>query len=333
MRFAQFSYINGFFVVFAVCLFLIWAFKAKKSLLYRFAEEKVLDKIVSSVDFRKYRVRCILVISVLVLSVIALMRPQWGFQWQQVKRTGLDILIAIDTSKSMLATDVKPDRLDRSKLAVRDLIKKLKGDRLGLIAFSGTSFLQCPLTIDYNGFLLSLNDLSIDTVPMGGTSISKAIALALKSYEKEQKKYKVLVIITDGEDHEGDAIKFAETAAKEGIRIFCIGIGTREGELIPLSDGTGKTTFLKDLQGNVVKTRLNEELLQKIALSAGGTYVRASGAEFGLDFIYEERLSKMERRDLESQMNKAYSERFQLPLALALIILVCELFITDKKRI
>jgi len=267
-----------------------------------------------------------------MLAVLALMRPQWGYQWQQVKRKGLDILIAIDVSKSMLAGDVKPNRLERSKLAVKDLIRKLKGDRIGLIAFSGTAFLQCPLTIDYSGFLLALNDLSVNTIPRAGTSISSAIKRAIKSYEGQEKKYKILVIITDGEDHQGHSLELARAAKKEGIKIFCIGIGSPEGELIQLTDRNGRRVFLKDKQGNVVKSRLNEQVLKEIALAAGGAYLHSSGAEFGLDFVYEKKLRPLERREIKAQMEKLYHERFQLPLALALIALTLEPFISNKKR-
>jgi len=333
LRFAGSYYAYGFWVVLAVVIFFIWAYKNRKLTMRKFAEAKLLDEIASSVSFKKKVVRFTLIIAALCLGVLTLMRPQWGFQWQEVKRRGLDILIAIDTSKSMLATDVKPDRLERSELAVKDLVRKLKGDRIGLIAFAGTAFLQCPLTIDYNGFLLALNDLDVNTIPQGGTSISSAIKVALESFkEGGESKYKVLIIITDGEDHEGDPVKLAEEAKKRGIKIFCIGIGTVEGELIQLVDKNGKRTFLKDKEGNVVKTRLNEKILQEIALTTGGMYIRSSGAQFGLDLIYDERLSKMEKRDIKAQQNKLYYERFQIPLVLALILLLIEPFIGDKKR-
>ena len=333
MRFAQAYYMLGFWVVLTLALFFIWALKRKKIAMQRFAEPGLLNEIASSVNFKKQVLKNIIIILVLIFSILALMRPQWGFQWHEVKRKGLDILIAIDTSKSMLATDVKPNRLERSKLAVKDLIKKLKGDRIGLIAFSGTAFLQCPLTIDYDGFLLALNDLAPDTIPRGGTSISSAIKQAMAGYEGGQKKYKSLVIITDGEDHEGDVVNLAIEAKKQGIKIFCIGIGTNEGELIQLVDEAGKRTFLKDREGNVIKSRLNERLLQEIALNAGGMYVRSSGAEFGLDLIYEERLAKMEKREIKAQMSKFYHERFQIPLAIALMLLIIEPFISDRKKI
>jgi len=332
MRFAQVNYAYWLWIVLALALFFMWAFKNRMLVMQRFAEARLLNEIASSVNFKKKAVKFTIIVAVLILSILALMRPQWGFQWQEVKRRGLDILIAIDSSKSMLASDVKPNRLERSKLAVKDLIRKLKGDRIGLIAFSGTAFLQCPLTIDYDGFLLALNDLGVDTIPRGGTSISSAIKLAMDSYDGGQKKYKILVVITDGEDHEGNVIHLAQEAKKQGVRIFCIGIGTSEGELIQLVDETGKRTFLKDREGNIVKSRLNEEVLQRIAVTSGGTYVRSSGARFGLDLIYEEKLSKMEKKEIKAQMNKYYHERFQIPLAIALILLIIEPFIGDRKN-
>ena len=333
MRFGAIYYAYGFWLLFCLGLFFFWAVKNRRKALYKFAEAGVLEDIIPSVSFRKKIIKSIIIVTVFFLSIFALMRPQWGFQWLKFKRRGLDILIAIDTSKSMLAADVKPNRLERSKLAVRDLIKKLKGDRIGLIAFSGTAFLQCPLTVDYSGFLLALEDLTSGTIPRGGTSISRAIEVGLKSFEGGLKKYKILVIITDGEDHEGNPLMAAKLAKDDGVKIFCIGIGTKEGELIDYVDEYGKRGFLKDKNGNVVKSRLNEEVLQKIALNTGGSYVRSSGAEFGLDFIYEEKLAPLEKREIKAEMSKLFHERFQLPLLLALILLLIEPFISDRKEL
>lgn len=332
MRLGQPNLIYTLWLVVGLLIFYIWAFRARKRTLERFAQRGLLEGLASSVDMRKKRLKAMLVVASSLFLFLALMRPQWGFNWQELKRRGLDILIAIDTSKSMLTQDVKPNRLERSKLAVRDLIKRLKGDRIGLIAFSGSAFLQCPLTVDYNGFSLALDSLDTETIPKPGTSISSAIREAIKGYEGGGKKYKVLVIITDGEDHEGDPLRLAEEAKQEGIRIFCIGIGTKEGELIPVRDESGATAYLKDKSGNVVKSRLNEDLLQRIALTTDGSYVRASATEFGLDLIYQERLIKMERRELEEKMVKRYNERFQIPLGLALILLLIEPLIGEKKR-
>jgi len=333
MRLAAANFAFAFIILLALLLFYFWAAKLRKSALEKFAQKELLNELLSRLDYRKRSMKVGLTLLAISLMLFALMRPQWGFHWEEVKRKGVDILIALDTSKSMLAEDVKPSRFQRSKLAIRDLARNLRGDRIGLIAFSGSAFLQCPLTLDYGGFLLSLDNTDIDTIPKGGTSITSAIKEALKSYEGGQKKYKVLVIITDGEDHEGNPEEAAEEAKKEGIKIFCIGIGTKEGELIPVTDETGQKSFLKDSQGNVVKSRLDETSLQKIALSTGGVYVRATNAEFGLELIYRERIARMEKRELEAKMNKHYEERFQIFLWLALLLLVAENFISDKKAI
>ncbi|MFA5231577.1 MAG: VWA domain-containing protein [Candidatus Omnitrophota bacterium] len=332
MRFASPDFSFGFIVIIIILiLFYFWAVKLRKAALERFAQKDLLEELLSRLDYKKRFLKNCLVILAISLMFFALMRPQWGFHWEEVKRKGVDILIALDTSKSMLAEDVKPNRFERSKLAIKDLLRNLKGDRIGLIAFSGNAFLQCPLTLDYGGFLLSLDNTGIDTIPKGGTSLTSAIKEALRSYEGGQKKYKVLIVITDGEDHEGNPGEASEEAKKEGIKIFCIGIGTKEGELIPVTDESGQKIFLKDAQGNVVKSHLNEIDLQKIALNTGGVYVRATNTEFGLNLIYKERIAGMEKRELEAKMNKHYEERFQIFLWLALFLLVVEHWISDKK--
>lgn len=332
MKFAQPQFAWFFWVAFALMLFLFWVLRNKKIMLENFSERRLLTEIISGVNSRRQAFKQILIILALVFSILALMRPQWGFQWQEVKRKGLDILIAVDTSKSMLASDVAPNRLERSKLAVRDLINKLKGDRVGLIAFSGSAFLQCPLTVDYEGFLLALDDLKAGIIPQPGTSISSAIRVAFKSFEGGMKQYKNLIIITDGEDHQGDISAIAQEAKKQNIKIFTIGIGTREGELIQLTSESGEKSFLKDSEGNLVKSRLNENILQEIASVTGGSYVRSSGAEFGLDLIYGQTLSKLEKREIKSEMTKLYHERFQIPLAIAFLLLLLEPLIGDKRH-
>ena len=332
MRFAAAYYAHSFWIVIALILFFAWAEKRRKAALRVFADPALLEKIAYSASRKKRLAKHAILIFAVIFGILALMRPQWGFQWQEVKRRGLDIIIAVDTSKSMLAADVKPNRLERSKLAVWDLVKKLSGDRIGLIAFSGRAYLQCPLTVDYGGFILALNDLNANTIPRGGTSISSAIRVAMKSFEGDGKKYKILIIITDGEDHEGDAPALAREAKDEGIKIFCIGIGTSSGELIQVTGENGEKSFLKDSSGNIVKSRLNEGVLQKIAVETGASYVRSSGADFGLELIYDEKLSKMEKKDITAEMAKLYYERFQIPLLLCLLLLAAEFAISDRKK-
>lgn len=333
MRFAQPHFFHGLWLVGLLVVFFVVSYRNKKTALLKFAKQQTLSAISETHDAKRAIVKFIMLCVVFVLSIAALAQPQWGFKWQKIKRHGLDLLIAIDTSKSMLATDVLPNRLDRSKLAVKDLLKKLKGDRIGLIAFSGSAFLQCPLTVDYGGFLLSLEDLNLYTIVRGGTSLASAIEEAIKVFKETSDKYRVLVIITDGEDHEGRVVEAAQRARKANIKIYCIGIGTKDGELIQVIGENGKKAFLKDRDGTVVKSRLDETLLQKIAFTTGGTYVHSGGAEFGLEYIYEEKLSQLERREIKETMSKLYTDRYQLPLALALMCLMLEPFISNRKKV
>jgi len=332
MRFGKLYMAAWLWLVPAITVFYFMAGRFRARALERFAANGPLHEISGSVNPAKRKARHFMIAAAVLLLVLALMRPQWGFQWQEVKRQGLDILIALDTSNSMLAEDVLPNRLDRAKLGIKDLVKKLHGDRIGLACFSGTAFLQCPLTVDYDGFLLSLNDVDTYTIPVGGTSLSKLIYTAINSYEGGKKENKILIIITDGEDLEGGLDRAIEKAKLAGVKIFCVGIGTTEGELIPVDGGSGKRAFLKDDEDNIVKTRLVEGLLQKMVLETGGMYVRATGAEFGLDIIYDEKLSGLEKQEFKSRMEKRYHERFQFPLALAILLLFLETLIGERRR-
>lgn len=322
-----------------IFLFYVWASRRKARMLEKFADKSLIASIAPSMSKARRLIKTFLIVAGTILMLVALARPQWGFEWQEVKRTGLDIMIAMDVSKSMLASDVKPNRLERSKFAVKDLLKKLDGDRVGLIAFAGTSFLQCPLTIDYNGFLLSLDDLSTFTIPRGGTSISSAIREAVQAFPRntadaaQEKKYRVLVIITDGEDFEGDALLAAKEAAATGVKIFCVGVGTPDGELIPVSEGYAGKEYLIDKSGQAVKTRLNEDILKEIAISTGGSYVRVTQGDFGLVLLYEKSISRLEKRDLEAKMKKSYQERFQYFLGAAILLLLAEMLLSERKRV
>ena len=319
-------------------LFYIFAARRRRNRIEKFADKSLLAAIAPSMSSSRRVIKAILVVSAVILAFAALARPQWGFEWQEAKRSGLDMLVAIDVSKSMLATDVKPNRLERSKFAVKDLIRKLNGDRIGLIAFAGTSFLQCPLTIDYNGFLLSLDDLGVGTIPRGGTSISSAINEAIKVFSQapgaatNEKKYNVLVIITDGEDFEGDAIASAKLAADEKIKIFCVGVGTQDGELVPVANEYGAKEYLSDKSGNVVKTKLNEEILKQVAISTGGSYIRATQSDFGLTLLYDKSIAHLEKRDIDAKMKKHYQERFQYFLAIAALLLALDMTVSEKRR-
>lgn len=259
---------------------------------------------------------------------LALTRPQWGFKWEEVKHRGLDIIIVLDTSKSMLAADIRPNRLQQAKWAVRDFIRQLKGDRIGLIAFAGSSFLQCPVTIDYAAFTMMLNDLYAGIIPRGGTAIAQALETAANSFEEHSESDKVIILITDGEDHEGDPLQMVENLKKENIRLYSIGVGTPEGELIPAQDGG----YLKDSQGRVVKSTINETLLEQIARETGGFYVRSAPGDFGLDRIYKLGISSLQRDEQDTRLAKVYDEHFGYFSAAALLLLLVEALIAGKAK-
>jgi Ca-activated chloride channel family protein len=231
----------------------------------------------------------------------------------------------------MLAEDVKPNRLERSKLAVEDLIKQLHGDRIGLVAFAGSAFVQCPLTLDYEAFAESLHAVNVGIIPKGGTALAEAISTGMEAFEGHQGKHEALILITDGEDHEGKIDDAAKQAADQGVKIYTVGIGTPDGELIPITVD-GQQTFLKDRRRQVVKSRLDEETLQKVATTTGGAYVHAAGSDLGLDEVYTEFIGKMEKRELQSTMQRRFEDRFQLPLLIAVALLVIEPLVGDRRR-
>lgn len=306
-------------------------FRYKNRLLSRLIDSSLLSDMIPSFSRSKTYMKAGIILAVVLFVSFAFMRPQWGFRWEKVNRIGLDILFCVDTSNSMAAEDIKPSRLIRSKMAIEEFIKDLNGDRVGLIAFSGKAFLHCPLTVDYGGFSLALKSLSLASIPRGGSSIAEAIRTGIDSFEGGLKKYKVLIIISDGEQLEGDALEIAKRAKEEGIRIYCIGVGTLEGELIPIIDSSGKKTFLKDSGGQVVKTRLNETLLQKVALETQGGYVRATSLDFGLNLLYNKQIDKLEKKEIEEKMKKRFYDRFQIPLLVGLILLLIEPLITERR--
>ncbi|MBF0516456.1 MAG: VWA domain-containing protein [Nitrospirae bacterium] len=332
MRFGDLQAAYLLWVAAVAVVFYIAAFRGSSKALNRFAESALMPELTIGLSQTRQYLRAALITAAVLMCVAALMRPQWGFHLEEVKRRVSDILIAVDTSKSMLATDVKPNRLARSKFAVNDLIKKLRGDRVGLIGFAGKAFLFSPLTVDYNGFMLALDELSVNSIPVGGTNIASAIDEAINIYKDNPAKDKNLILITDGEDLEGSALSAAQRAKDVGMTIYTVGIGTPEGELIQVTDEKGSSQFLKDSDGNMVKSRLDEVMLEKIALTTGGSYLRAGSAEVGLELLYDEKLSHAQKNETQEKMQRRYNEQFQYPLALALILVMLEALIPERKR-
>jgi Ca-activated chloride channel family protein len=300
--------------------------------LREFVSARLLPQLAGSVNRPRRVLRFALQLAGLALALISLAQPRWGYTFEDVKRKGLDLLIAVDTSRSMLSNDVQPNRLERVKLAARDLINELQGDRVGLIAFAGRAFLQAPLTIDYEAVMESINDLDTKTIPEGGTNISEAISLATQSFGKSAMGNRALAIFTDGEELSGDAVKSAKAAADAGVRIFTIGVGTPAGSLIPVSGEDGGTGFVKDSAGQVVKSKLDDKRLREIAQAAGGFYLHLENGPRTMQQIYTEGLAKMQAAEMDVRLSRRPIERYQWPLGAALIALALSILIGERKR-
>lgn len=315
----------------AVAAFFLWALRRRQAALQRFAEARLLPILTPDLDTRRYRWSAGSIIAAIGLLLIAVAGPQWGFHWEEVQREGVDLILAVDTSRSMLAEDVKPNRLERAKLGIQDLVAQLRGDRVGLVAFAGSAFTQCPLTLDYAAFGESLRALQIGIIPKGGTAIAEAMRTSIDAFEGHQGKHTALILITDGEDHGGDIDEAIQQASERGIRIYTVGIGSPDGDLIPITVD-GQQTFVKDRKGQVVKSRLDEAVLQKVAAETNGAYVRAAGPSLGLDQVYADYISKLDKRELKSTMEKKFEQRFQLPLLAAVLLLLIEPLIGSRRR-
>ncbi len=314
-----------------LAVFLVWAWREKERLISQFVQSRLLAQLTVGVSKTRQKVRLVLLVTAVASAVIALARPQWGFSWEEVSQKGLDIVVAVDTSRSMLAADIPPNRLERAKLAAMELMKLAKNDRLGLVAFAGSAFLQCPLTLDEEAFRQGVSALDVNIIPQGGTAIAETILAALTAF-KDGDNHKILVLFTDGEDHEAGVIEAAKAASDKGLRIFTIGVGSAAGELIRVRDEKGKLDFLKDESGNVVKSRLNETLLQQIAGASGGFYLPLRGANT-MDVLYERGLAPLPKSEFNSKLMQRHHERFYWPLGIAVVLLVVELFLPERQKV
>lgn len=295
----------------------------------RFASAHLLGRLTRNISPTRRRLKKWLWLLALCCCFLALARPQYGFRMVEVKRRGIDILFALDTSKSMLTEDIRPNRLERAKLAIMDFVGQLDGDRVGLLPFAGSAFLMCPLTIDYSAFDSSLAAINSAIIPRGGTDIAQAIAQAESSLG-DNANHKILIVLTDGENLEGDALVAATRAAEKGMTIFTVGVGTTEGELIPLAAG-GPGSFVKDESGKLITSRLDEKGLTAIAEAAGGLYVPLGAHGEGLERLYQEKLSRIPKKELAEKQHKEPLERSSWPLGAAIVLLMLDFMISGRK--
>lgn len=317
-------------VVPALAVFSWWASQVKKKLITQFVAARLLSSLTVGLSAGRQRARAVLIIVAAALLIVVLARPQIGFSWEEARSRGLDIVVAIDTSKSMLAADVAPNRLRRAQLAALDLKRLARTDRLGLVAFAGSAFLQCPLTLDDEVFRQSVEALDVNIIPIGGSALAEAILTARGAFKEGNDNHKVLVLFSDGEDNDGQAVEAAKDAGKDGLRIFAVGVGTPNGELLRTTDTQGRTEFIKDADGNAVKSRLNEGLLRELAQETGGFYLPLAGANT-VNLLYERGLAPLPKSDLASQRVKRHHERYQWLLGLVIVLLLAEMFLPERK--
>jgi len=312
-------------------VFYFFYLKKKKSLLKKFADEKLHDVLFGIKSFYMESIKFGFVVFGIALLILSLARPQIGNRVEEVKQIGIDVYILLDVSASMKAEDLKPSRLEKAKNEIAMLIKKLQGDRIGLIIFAGDAYVQFPLTTDYSAANLFLSTVDVNSIPQQGTAIASAINLAAKSFDLKSATKKVIVIITDGEDHEGDIDNAVKDATDKDMMIYTIGMGSPSGAPIPVYDGNNnRVGFKQDSNGNTVLTKLDETTLQQIASKGGGKYYLSSSYQNELDMIYKD-LSSLEKTEYGSKRITDYDDKYFYFLIPALLFLVIELFLTERK--
>jgi len=304
---------------------------SKRKIAKVFAQDELFNKL-SNANEKTTVLKASLFICGIFFLILALARPQFGTKLIELERTGSDVVIALDVSKSMLAQDIKPSRFERAKNVLSELINRLEGDRIGIVAFAGASFWQCPLTLDRSGAAMFLQILDTNLIPLAGTSIGKAILLSLSGLEKTAPKAKVIVLLTDGEDHNSNPLEAAKAAAASGVKIFVIGFGKANGEPIPVEDENGNFAgYKKDNNGQVVMSKLNEELLSQIASITGGAYIRSVDGYVDTDAIAQA-VNGIDKQKLSSKINRQLVDRFQYFLALALLCFLIEFILPQRKK-
>jgi Ca-activated chloride channel family protein len=309
----------------------IWMIFWKKKALKRYGDWMIMQRLVPGMSRSRMIFKFVILLLAVVSLIIGMANPQIGSKLVEGERKGIDIMVALDVSNSMLAQDIEPNRLERSRQAISKLIDKLENDRLGIIVFAGNAYVQLPITTDHSAAKMFLSTISTRVVPTQGTAIGEAIELASESFDDE-KHSRAIVIITDGENHEDDAIKIARSVAEKGIRIYTIGMGLPEGTPIPEFDNYNRQTgYKKDREGNTVITRLNEKMLQDIAIAGEGIYVRANNTQAGLNKVFDE-INELEKTEFESKMFSDYESRFQYFIGISLVLLLLELLLFERKN-
>jgi Ca-activated chloride channel family protein len=329
-RIANPEYLYALLVI-PVLIALFWYSRIRrKQALALFGQKEILSVLMPNVSSGRPVLKFVILMLALGSIIIAIARPQFGSKLKTEKRKGIELIIALDVSNSMMAEDIEPNRLERSKRAISQLVDKLSNDKIGLIVFAGDAYTQLPITADYVSAKLFLNSISTNIVPTQGTAIGAAIELGMKSFNPQFQGSKAMIIITDGENHEDDAIGAAKAAAEQGIVIYTIGMGLPQGGPIP-DYSSGMKSYRKDREGNTVVTKLDEPMLQKIAEAGKGAYIRANNAQVGLNNLFNE-VNKMEKSELETQIYADYDDKFQYFIGLALFLILLDFMVLERKN-
>lgn len=329
----QFANPQMLYLLFALPFFVIGyviLLKVKKNNLQKFGDSKLVALLTPGKSSVGSVIKFIILQVAFASFIVGIAQPQFGSQLKPVKRKGVEIVIALDVSNSMLATDIKPNRLERAKMAISKLVEKLSDDKIGVIVFAGDAYTQLPITADYGAAKMFLHTIKTNFVAKQGTAIGKAIELGMHSFTPNKEAGKALIVITDGEDHESDALEMAQLANENGIVIHTIGMGSPQGTPIKYTKANGAVDYWKDRNNQVVLSKLNEKILQSIAQAGNGKYVLASNSNTGLGIIYDE-ISKMNKVDIESKIYSNYDEKYQYFIGFAVILLILEVFIVERK--
>ncbi len=329
-RFGNIEFLWGLLIIPLLTIVFIWSRIARKKALRRFGNLEILKQLMPFSSKGRPVFKFILLTLAMAFIIVGLARPQFGSKLKKVKREGVELIIALDVSNSMMAEDIQPNRLERAKRAISRLIDKLKDDKIGLIVFAGDAYTQLPITSDYNSAKLFLNSVNTQIVPRQGTAIGAAINLAAKSFSPSEQANKAIIIITDGENHEDDATNAAKDAAEKGIIVHTIGMGLPEGAPIPVLKN-GQKDYLKDRDGKVVVTKLNEQMLEQISSAGKGIYVRANNAQIGLNALFDE-INKMQKEEMESRVYSEYEDQFQYFFAVGLLLILLEFIILERRN-
>ena len=331
IKFAHTIYFYLLLIIPVFILFFWINIRLKKNALKKFGDISIIKYLMPDISISRPIIKFIILIFAFFFMIVGIADPLVGSKLEKVKRKGVEIIIALDVSNSMMAEDIQPNRLERAKRAIAKLIDNFDDDKIGLIVFAGDAYTQLPITTDYVSAKLFLSTISTNSVPVQGTSIGKAIELAMKSFSSENNRKKALIIITDGENHEDDAVEMAQKATEKGIIVHTLGMGLAEGAPIPVLNKNNQKEYKTDKEGGVVVSKLDEKLLQQISSAGEGIYIRSNNSETGLNKLFDE-ISKMDKQEFESQIYSDYDHQFQYFIGFALFMLILELLILDRKN-